>query len=206
MRAVNIYKRGSRIIMRNAMASHITFLLGEVRCGEQGAQSRLASVVYDELHRLAAYYMRREWSSHTLQPTALVHEAFIKLVNEHDRTWQNRAHFFAVSAKVMRHLLIDQARRHRAEKRGGGAIRVEWDGSVGISNLDYERWLAVDEALNHLTERDPRLSQVVELRFFAGLTEEEIGEVLGISSRTVKREWKVAKAWLADELSPWKSE
>jgi RNA polymerase sigma factor (TIGR02999 family) len=166
----------------------------------------LASVVYDKLHRLAACYMRREWSGNTLQPTALVHEAFIKLVSEDDRTWQNRAHFFAVSAKVMRHLLIDQARRHRAEKRGGEVIRVEWDGSVGISNLDYERWLAVDEALNHLTERDPRLSQVVELRFFGGLTEDEIGEVLGISSRTVKREWKVAKAWLADELSPWKSE
>lgn len=183
------------------MAGDITVLLGEVRRGDQGAQSRLASVVYDELHRLAVYYMRREWSSHTLQPTALAHEAFIKLVSEDDRTWQNRCHFFAVSAKVMRRLLVDQARRRRSEKRGGGAIRVEWDESFGISDQNYEQWLAVDVALNRLTERDPRLSQVVELRFFAGLTEEEIGEVLGISVRTVRRDWRLAKAWLGGELS-----
>jgi RNA polymerase sigma factor (TIGR02999 family) len=188
------------------MDSEITFLLGEVRRGNQAAQSRLASLVYDELHRLAVYYMRREWSGHTLQPTALAHEAFIKLVNEDDRTWQNRAHFFAVSAKIMRRLLIDHARRRRAGKRGGGAKRVEWDGSVGISDQNYEQWLAVDEALNRLAERDPRLSEVVELKFFAGLTEEEIGEALGISTTTVKRDWKLAKAWLGGELSSRKSE
>jgi|ERR1035438_2792828 RNA polymerase sigma factor (TIGR02999 family) len=188
------------------MEADITRLLVEAQGGNKDAQSNLASLVYDELHRLAARCMRGERPDHTLQTTILVHEAFIKLVDEGDRSWQNRSHFFAVSAQVMRRLLIDHARSRRAEKRGGMRVKVEWDETVVVSEQHCEEWIAVDEALNRLSERDPRLSRIVELRFFAGLTEEEIGEVLGISARTVKREWRVAKAWLRAEFSSVKSD
>jgi RNA polymerase sigma factor (TIGR02999 family) len=188
------------------METSITRILEDVRNGNKEAESRLASVVYDELHLLAVRCMRGERPDHTLQATLLAHEAFIKLVQETDRSWQNRSHFFAVSAHVMRRLLIDHARKRRTEKRGGGAIRVEWNDTIVVSMQHCEEWLAVDEALNRLSERDPRLSRVVEMRFFAGLTEEEIGEVLGISARQVKRDWRVAKAWLRGEFSPVKSD
>jgi RNA polymerase sigma factor (TIGR02999 family) len=189
--------------MKNA---EITRLLAEVRGGNAGAESRLASVVYDELHRLAAHYMHGERPNHSLQATILVHEAFIRLVDQDDQSWQNRSHFFAAAAQIMRHILIDYARSRRAEKRGGGQLVVQLDDAMVFSDDNCEEWIAVDQALNRLAERDARLARIVEMRFFAGLTEEEIGEVLGVSPRTVKRDWKVAKAWLHGELSSVKTD
>jgi RNA polymerase sigma factor (TIGR02999 family) len=189
--------------MKNAK---ITQLLAEVRGGNAEAESRLASVVYDELHRLAARYMRGERPNHSLQATILVHEAFIRLVDQDDRSWQNRSHFFAAAAQIMRRILIDYARNRRAEKRGGGQPVVQLDDAMVFSDDNCEEWIAVDQALDRLAERDARLARIVEMRFFVGLTEEEIGEVLGVSPRTVKRDWKVAKAWLHGELSSVKTD
>jgi RNA polymerase sigma factor (TIGR02999 family) len=184
--------------MRN---DEITELLEEVHKGNVEAKSQLASLVYDELHRLASWYMYGERKNHTLQTTALVHEAFVHLVNSDNRSFRNRSHFFAAAAQVMRRILIDYARNRGAEKRGCGQHKVQLDEAIVFSNENFEEWIAVDDALNHLAERDSRLARIVEMRFYAGLTEEEIGEVLGVSSRTVKREWRVAKAWLRAELS-----
>jgi RNA polymerase sigma-70 factor, ECF subfamily len=183
----------------------ITRLLADVQGGNQEARSRLASLVYDELHRLAARFMRGERSGHTLQATVLVHEAFMRLVDQSDQSWQNRAHFFAVAAQVMRRLLIDYARSRKTLKRGAG-IKVELDDAMIVSEQRCDEWIAVDEALDRLADRDLRLSRIVEMRFFAGLTEQEIGEVLQVSARTVKRDWRVAKAWLAGELAGVKSD
>jgi RNA polymerase sigma-70 factor, ECF subfamily len=182
------------------MEAEITRLLAEIRGGNTEAQSRLASLVYDELHRLAAGYMYRERPDHSLQATILVHEAFIRLVDRDGRSWQNRSHFFAAAAQIMRRILIDYARARRSAKRGGAQPKVQIENAIVVSDDNCEEVIAVDQALIRLAERDPRLSRIVELRFFAGLTEEEIGEALGISPRTVKREWKVAKAWLHGEL------
>ena len=187
------------------MGADITPLLHEVQRGDADAQSRLASVVYDELHRLAVNCMYRERPDHSLQATVLVHEAFIRLVGQDDRNWQNRSHFFAAAAQVMRRILVDYARAHKAEKRGSGQPKVSIADAVVVSNPNCEQWIAVDQALTRLAEHDARLAKLVELRFFAGLTEEEIGGVLGVSSRTVKRDWRVAKAWLHGELSGVKS-
>jgi RNA polymerase sigma-70 factor, ECF subfamily len=184
----------------------ITQLLGEAKRGNSEAQSRLASAVYQELHRLAARCMYGERSDHSLQATILVHEAFIRLVAQDDRSWQNRAHFFGAAAQVMRCILIDYARNRRAVKRGSGQPKVPFDETIALSNDNCEEWIAVDQALNRLAERDARMARIVELRFFAGLKEEEIAEVLGISVRTVKRDWRVAKAWLHSELSGVKSD
>ena len=188
------------------MEADITELLAEAQGGDRAAESRVASLVYDELHRLAARFMQGERPGQTVQATVLVHDAFIRLVGEEDRSFRNRAHFFAVAAQVMRHLLIDYARSRRAGKRGGGRLKVELDEAMVVSVQHCEEWIAVDDALTRLASRDPKLSQIVEMRFFAGLTEEEIGEALGISARTVKREWRVAKAWLHGELASLKSD
>lgn len=179
----------------------ITELLAQVRDGNSAAQSHLATLVYDELHRIASRYMRMERPDHSLQATALVDDVYVHLVKREDRSWQNRSHFFAVAAQIMRRILIDHARSRNATKRGGGRVVVNLDDVVVISDQKCEELMAVDEALSHLAEWDPRLSRIVEMRFFAGLTEEEIAEVLGISPRTVKRNWRVAKAWLHGELS-----
>ncbi len=186
---------------RAHMHGEITQLLAEVHGGNVEAQSRLASVVYQELHRQAQRYMRAERRDHSLQATVLVDEAFMRLVDREDRSWHNRTHFFAAAAQIMRRILIDYARARRAEKRGGGQPMVQLDERIVLSNDHCEEWIAVDQALDRLSERDPRLAKIVELRFFVGLTEEEIGEVLGISPRQVKRDWKVAKAWLHGEFS-----
>jgi RNA polymerase sigma-70 factor, ECF subfamily len=179
----------------------ITELLAEVRDGKTAAKSRLAVLVYDELHRIASCYMRRERPDHSLQATLLVDDAYLNLVNQEDRNWQNRSHFFAVAAQLMRRILIDHARNRNAAKRGGGRPEVQLDDALVIAEDKFEELLAVDQALTHLAEVDPRLAQIVEMRFFAGLTEDEIAEALGISLRTVKRDWQVAKAWLHGELS-----
>lgn len=179
----------------------ITQLLGEARRGDTDAQSRLAALVYGELHRLAEQYMRLERPEHSLQATVLVHDAFLRLVSGSQRNFENRSHFFAAAAQTMRRILIDYARHHRAEKRGGELIRFELGDVLEISSNRCDEWISVDRALNRLNERDPRLAQIVEMRFFAGMTEEEIAEALDLSERTVKRDWKVAKAWLRAELT-----
>jgi RNA polymerase sigma factor (TIGR02999 family) len=181
--------------------AEITQLLGELRGGSAPAQERLASLVYSELRRIAGVYMHQERPDHSLQPTALVNEAFIRLVQSDDRSWQNRAHFFAVAAQVMRRLLIDYARGRRAQKRGSGQAAIEFDDAIALTDGNINEVLAVDQALDRLAKRDVRVARIVEMRFFVGLTEDEIGEALGISARTVKRDWRVAKAWLHGELA-----
>jgi RNA polymerase sigma factor (TIGR02999 family) len=181
----------------------VTGLLLEVRAGKREALDRLLDVVYKELRKLAASYLRRERGDHTLQPTALVNEAFLRLVNQHDVQWQNRAHFYGIAAQVMRRVLVDYARARRAEKREGRLERVTLDpgmaGAAGGRTVDL---LDLDAALEKLETFDPRLCKVVELRYLAGLTNKEVAEVLGVSVATVDRERVLATAWLRRELKP----
>jgi RNA polymerase sigma-70 factor, ECF subfamily len=179
----------------------VTHLLAELRTGKREAESRLIEVVYPELRRIAMRYMRGERPGHSLQATALVNEAYLRLLAEGDRTFQNRSHFFAVAATQMRMILVDHARRKRTQKRQGERVRVELTDILAISEDKLDDVLEIDAALHRLREWDPRQCKIVELRFFAGLTEEEVAEVLDLSPRTVKRDWKVAKAWLHGELS-----
>jgi RNA polymerase sigma-70 factor (ECF subfamily) len=183
-----------------AASAEVTVLLGQLVQGDQQAASRLVPLVYGELRQMAARYMRRERVDHTLQTTALVHEAYLKLVEQTPASWQNRAHFFAVAAQVMRHILVDHARGHVREKRGGGQPVLQLDEGLVFSPEQSTELLEVDAALHRLSELDPRQSKIVELRFFGGLTVEETAAALGISPKTVKRNWSVAKAWLHGEL------
>ena len=182
--------------------SEVTGLLKEVRQGNQDAFNRVFSIVYGELRRLAAYYMRQERPDHTLQTTALVHEAYVRLVGRETKNWEDRKHFFSVAAEVMRSLLVDHARAHRAAKREGAGGRVPLDENLSFNSPDLNEVLALDTALKKLSEADPRQAQIVELRYFAGLGIREIADVLGISERTVIREWNMAKAWLYGEMNP----
>ena len=170
--------------------------------GDQSAILALTPIVYDELHRLARHYMRRERPGHSLQATTLVNEAYMRLADYTRMQWQDRAHFFAVWAQVMRRILVEHARRHNV-KRGRGVQHVSLDDAVvvGGGEEDETDLLALDEALVALARIDPRKVQIVEMRFFGGLTVEEIGEVLDVSTGTVKRDWRAAKAWLYRELS-----
>jgi RNA polymerase sigma-70 factor, ECF subfamily len=170
--------------------------------GDQDALDALTPIVYEELHRLARRYLRRERSGHSLQATALVNEAYVRLADYTRMQWQDRAHFFAVSAQVMRRILVDHARRHNI-KRGRGVQHVSLEDVAAIApNEDAETDLvALDRALIGLTRIDPRKAQIVEMRFFGGLTVEEIGEVLKVSTGTIKRDWRAAKAWLYQELT-----
>jgi len=158
-------------------------------------------VVYNELRRLAQRYMRNERPNHTLQPTALVHEAYLRLVGQRAVSWQGRAHFFGVAAQLMRRVLVDHARAQHAEKRGGNESRVELDEALAPSKEKTVELLALDEALNRLAKRDPRQARIVEMRFFGGLSEEETARVLDVSTRTVKRDWTVARAWLYNQVA-----
>ena len=180
----------------------ITALLAEVKRGRKDALDRLLPLVYAELRRIARNQMRREREGHTLQPTALVHEAFLRLVDQDDATWQNRAHFFGVAAQVMRRLLVDHARRRRAAKRG---IPITLDEALlhppGSAAVPTEEILAVDQALDRLARLDARQASVVELRYFGGLSVEETAEVLGVAERTVKLDWAMAKGWMKSQLS-----
>jgi len=194
-------------------AGEVTRLLVELRNGNPEAEARLIPLIYEDLHRLAAHYMRRERPDHTLQPTALVNEVYLRLVSREGAVWQDRMHFFRVAARLMRQILVDHARARQTGKRGGGAEKVslnqpaesaepavrepiDWNGSIDLDDL-----IELDRALRNLGRLDPRQEQVVDLRFFGGLTEEETAEVLGISPRSVKRDWRVARAWLYGELS-----
>jgi RNA polymerase sigma-70 factor, ECF subfamily len=178
----------------------VTMLLSALTNGEDGAASKLIPVVYDELRRLAGSYMRRERVDHTLQATALVNEAYLKLIEQRAVNWQSRAHFFGVAAQLMRRILIDYARGHTREKRGGEQKKVSLDEVFLFSEQQADELLAVDDSLNLLAKMDPRQARVVELRFFAGLSVEEAAEALGVSPKTVKRDWSVAKAWLYADL------
>jgi RNA polymerase sigma-70 factor (ECF subfamily) len=175
-------------------------LLAELSRGKDEAASRLIPLVYSELRKLAASYMRRERPDHTLQPTALVHEAYMKLLQQRSIEWQSRAHFYGIAAQIMRRILVDHARAHLREKRGGGQRPVFLDETVMFAPEHSHDLLKLDEALERLGQLDPRQSKIVELRFFAGLTVEETAELLEISPKTVKRDWSMAKAWLHGEL------
>jgi RNA polymerase sigma-70 factor, ECF subfamily len=179
----------------------ITELLAEWSGGNQAALDELYPLVYDELHRLARRYMSRERKGHTLQTTALINEAYVRLVDQRNVQWANRSHFFAISAQIMRRILIDHARRHAYAKRGGGARQVSLDETAAIALDDLSEFLRLDEALQSLAELDPRRSRVVELRYFGGLNNEEIAGVLNISENTVIRDWNMARAWLYRQLT-----
>jgi RNA polymerase sigma-70 factor, ECF subfamily len=187
---------------RPAMSENneVTVLLSALTRGEDGAASKLMPMVYEELRRLAGSYMRRERVDHTLQATALVNEAYLKLIEQRSVNWQSRAHFFGVCAQLMRRILIDHARGHTRDKRGGEQKKVTLDEAFVFSEEHADELLAVDDSLNRLAKIDPRQARVVELRFFGGLNVEEAAEVLGVSPKTIKRDWSVAKAWLYADL------
>jgi RNA polymerase sigma-70 factor (ECF subfamily) len=178
----------------------VTVLLLELTRGNQEAASKLMPLVYNELRRLARGYMRRERPDHTLQATALVHEAYLKLVKQRSVDWQGRSHFFGIAAQLMRRILIDHARGHLREKRGGAQEVLPLDEALVFSPRQSAELVRLDEALERLAKLDPRQSKIVELRFFGGLSVEETAGFLGISPKTVKRDWSMAKAWLRSEL------
>lgn len=180
----------------------ITKFLDEIKSGNPGALEELLPLVYDELRRLANGYLRKERSNHTLQPTALVHEAYLRLIGQNEIDWQNRAHFFGVAARLMREILIEYARARNRQKRGGALkTQIALDAAVSFSNQNHLDIVAVDEALSKLENLDERQARIVEMKFFGGLTVEEIGEVLSISPATVKREWSTAKLILYKMLN-----
>jgi RNA polymerase sigma-70 factor, ECF subfamily len=180
----------------------VTALLVEIANGNQAAQEKLVPLVYDQLKRLARRYMRRERADHTLQTTALVHEAYLKLVGQHSPHWQGRAQFYGTAAQLMRRILIDHARRHLREKRGGTQVILPLEEGLAFTPEHSEDLLKLDEALDRLSKLDPRQSRIVELRFFGGLSVEETSRFLNVSPITVKRDWAVAKVWLYGELRP----
>jgi len=186
--------------MPNATDNITALLVGYGR-GDKEALDKLMPIVYDELRRQAARYLRREQAGHTLQTTALIHEAYVRLVDQRNVQWQNRAHFFGIAAQMMRRILVDHARTKKRAKRGGSDVKVSLaDATIPVKGQDLDV-VALDEALNRLAEIDEQQSRVVELRFFSGLTVEETAEVMGVSPATVKRDWSMAKAWLHREMS-----
>lgn len=181
--------------------SQVTFLLSRWRAGDREALDALVPLVYEELRRLARHYLQQERRDHTLQSTALVHEAYVRLLGQSPPEWKSRAHFFGIAAKLMRQILVDHARSHRAAKRGGNALKLTLtEGLAGRKGKDLDV-VALDDALNNLAELSPQQSHIVELRFFSGLTIEDTSEVLGVSPATVKRSWTAARAWLFREMS-----
>jgi RNA polymerase sigma-70 factor, ECF subfamily len=180
----------------------VTLLLAEMRSGRKDALTRLAPLVYNELRRLAGRYMRDERTGHTLQPTALVHEAYLRLAGQDQANWRNRAQFMGIAGQLMRRILVDHARKRHAAKRGGTLVTLdEGIGNQRSSGAQAEEVLAVDEALARLDHLDPQQARVVELRYFGGLSGEETAEAMGMSQRTVEREWATAKAWLRAQLA-----
>ena len=179
----------------------ITQLLVDWRNGDKAAMERLMPIVYDELRRLASSLFRRERANHTLQPTALVNEAYLRLLGQSEVGWQNRAHFFSAAAQLMRHILVDHARAHNAAKRGGGELRVSLKEDMAATEQREVDLIALDSALDELAALDEQQSRIVEMRFFGGLSVEETAEVLAVSPATVKREWSTAKAWLYRQMN-----
>ena len=185
----------------NRQSVEITTLLAQAKQGDADAESNLVPLIYNELRAIARNYMRRERADHTLQATVLVHEAFLQLVGDSKIEWQNRAHFFALASRVMRRILVDHARAAHAQKRPGARQKVELESGLVFVEAQSADLLALDAALERLAAWDPRQSSIVEMRFFAGLSFEEIAEVLGISDRTAKRDWMMARNWLYRKLS-----
>jgi RNA polymerase sigma-70 factor (ECF subfamily) len=179
----------------------VTRLLGDWSGGDEAALEKLVPLVQPELHRLAHHYMSRERAGHTLQTTAILNEAYLRLVENTQPPWQNRTHFVAATAQLMRRIMVDHARKRHSLKRGAGALRVTLDEAAWVTETRSEELLALDEALENLAAQDPRKSQIVELRHFGGLTVEETAEFLKLSPRTVEREWTMAKAWLHRALT-----
>jgi len=177
-------------------SENVTGLLIDWRNGDQSAYERLVPMVYAELHRLAHHYMNRERADHTLQTTALVNEAYVRLVDQKRTNWQNRAQFFGICAELMRRILVDYARQQQYQKRGGGAQRVTLDETAQVTEEKTADLVALDEALKSLAKFDPRKARVVELRFFGGLNVDETAEVMGIHANTVIRDWSAARSWL----------
>jgi len=186
--------------MKSSRSSRVTQILEKFEPGDRHAGEKLFAEVYAELRALAARYLHGERKSHTLQPTALVHEVYLKLVGQTGVDWQGRAHFLAFAAKAMRQILVDHARRHRAAKRGGDRHRIELDGNLVIKSNRNVDLLALEDALTKLTKLDPRQAQMIELRFFGGLSIAEVAQVMGKSKRSVEREWTMIRAWLRREL------
>jgi len=187
--------------MTNVDSQQITSLLVEWGNGDQTALEKLMPLVYDELRRMARRFMRRQSAGHTFQTTELIHEAYLKLAKSGEQTWQNRAHFFGVAAQAMRHILVDYARSKHSRKRGGWQEKVTLDDSFAVSAEKSDELLRLNDAMNNLATLDARKCRVVELKYFGGLTNEEIAEVLKISPETVKRDWRFSRSWLLHELS-----
>ena len=183
-------------------AHEVTQALRELTDGRESAPDKLMPLVYDELRKLAHAYLQEERSDHTLQATGLVHEAYIRLVDWKNVSWQNRAHFFALAAQVMRHILVDHARAKSAEKRGGQLTKLSLDEAVSFAQQKEVDLIELDDALQELARLDPVQGRIVELRFFGGLTVEETAEALRVSADTVKYEWRLAKAWLHKTMMP----
>lgn len=180
---------------------NVTLLLRKWSEGDEGALAQLTPLVYDELHRLAHQYMRRENAGHVLQTSALINEAYLRLVDQPRIQWESRAHFFAIAARVMRRILVDDARKRNSAKRGGSLIQVPFDEAENLANEQAANVVAVDEALTKLEQIDSRQGQIVELRFFGGLSIEETATVLKVSPGTVMRDWTFARAWLRNEMT-----
>jgi len=180
----------------------VTNLLARFREGDREAEAKLVPLIYNELRRLASRHLKNERGDHTLQPTALVHEAFMRMVREPQPSWQNRGHFFGVAARLMRQILVDHARRHQSLKRGGAFARSTFEEELPVYSREKSaELLALDDALSRLARQDDRQSRIVELKFFAGLDIDEISKVLQVSPRTVKRDWTMARAWLHQEMT-----
>ena len=179
---------------------NLTSLLHQVSQGDRGAVDLLLPVIYDELRKLAANYLRRERPDHTLQPTALVHEAYLRLIDQSRVNWQNRAHFFGVAAQIMRRLLVDHARKHNAEKRGPDFQKLSLDENIDRAVERSAELIALDDALKTLATFDAQKARMVELRYFGGLSIEETADVMGVTPTTIKRHWRFAKAWLHGEM------
>jgi RNA polymerase sigma-70 factor (ECF subfamily) len=186
--------------LNQQVSENVTQLLIDLSNGDRNAVDLLLPVIYDELRKLAANYLRRERPDHTLQPTALVHEAYIRLVDQTRVNWQNRAHFFGVAAQIMRRLLVDHARRHNAEKRGQDFQKITLDENIDRAVERSTMLIALDDALQALAEFDEQKARVVELRYFGGLSIEETADVMGVTPTTIKRHWRFAKAWLHGEM------
>lgn len=187
--------------MTTSSPKDVTQILLDWSRGDPEAPDKLMPLVYDELRRIASQYLRRERADHTLQPTALVHEAYLKLVDQQRVSWQNRAHFFAIAAQAMRRILVSYARQHLAAKRGGPRQRLTLDEAMGAAQQREVDLIALDEAMTNLEAIDPQQSRIIELRFFGGLSVEETAQVIGVSPATVKREWTMARAWLHRRMS-----